>query len=381
MPTTSPRAAAMTRWWAIGGALLAVVALWLHARCYPFVTDDAYITFRYSWNLATHGQPVFNLGERVEGYTNFLWMVLLALGLKLGVAPEALARVLATLAAAGVLVLVVVLSRVYRGGRATPWDALGALWLASAAHFAAWCGGGLEAQLFGALVLAGIVLHALELATAGPARPSRSAAGGLLFALATLTRPRALFWGLTQLHRLACKLRDGRRLRPSAAEWVGALAFLLPCGAFFVWRWRYYGYPLPNTFYVKAQGQALVMLRQWGWPYLRDFLVETKLWSLAPLGLVALVLARVRSAGRGRRAGASEPAPRWPLVGGAMGRCWSCPISATSSSWAATSWPLVASSCRCCHSSRCSARSCSVRSSRARGARRRARGASRGTCC
>jgi len=296
MPTTSARAAARTRWWAIGGALLAVVALWLHARCYPFVTDDAYITFRFSWNLATHGQPVFNLGERVEGYTNFLWMVLLALGLKLGVAPEVLARVLATLAAAGVLALVVVLSRVYRGGRATAWDALGALWLASAAHFALWCGGGLEAQLFSALVLGGVVLYAAELAAGGAPRAARSAAGGLLFALATLTRPEgAFFWGLTVLHRLACKLRDERRLWPSRGEWIGALAFLLPCGAFFAWRWRYYGYPLPNTFYVKAQGQALVMLRQWGWPYLRDFLVETKLWSLAPLGLVALVLARVRT--------------------------------------------------------------------------------------
>lgn len=299
----------MTRWWAIGGALLAILGLGLHARLYPFVTDDAYITFRYSWNLATHGQPVFNLGERVEGYTNFLWMVLLAAGLKLGVAPELLARVLATLAAAGVLALLVVLSRVYRGGRATPWDALGALWLASAAHFAAWCGGGLEAQLFGALVLGGIVLYALELATAGSARPWRSAAGGLLFALATLTRPEgALFWGLTQLHRVVCKLRDERRLRPSAAELVGLLTFLVPCAIFFGWRWHYYGYPLPNTFYVKAQGQALVMLRQWGWPYLRDFLVETKLWGLAPLGLLALGLARLRA--RASR----ELAPRRPAA-------------------------------------------------------------------
>ncbi|MBK8480165.1 MAG: hypothetical protein IPL40_03150 [Proteobacteria bacterium] len=333
--STGSSAAEATCWWAVGGALLATVALWLHARWYTFVTDDAYITFRYSWNLATHGQPVFNLGERVEGYTNFLWMLLLALGLRLGVAPELVARVLATLAATAVLGLVVALSRLYRGGRATPWDALGALWLASAAHFAAWCGGGLETQLFSALALGGIVLYAAELAARPRDQPRRAVAGGLLFALATLTRPEgALLWGLTSLHRLACNLREEGRLRPSRAEWSGALAFLLPCAAFFVWRWRYYGYPLPNTFYVKAQGQTLVMLRQWGWPYLRDFFGETKLWCLAPLLLALLALRwRVVVARRaGQRARADERpattsccAARSATPGGALApsRWWS----------------------------------------------------------
>jgi hypothetical protein len=38
--------------------------------------DDAYISFRYAWNLARGNGLVFNAGERVEGYTNFLWTVL-----------------------------------------------------------------------------------------------------------------------------------------------------------------------------------------------------------------------------------------------------------------------------------------------------------------
>ena len=64
-------------------AIVAAAVLLPHAHLFDFVTDDAFISFRYARNLALHGQLVFNLGERVEGYTNFLWTVILALGIKL----------------------------------------------------------------------------------------------------------------------------------------------------------------------------------------------------------------------------------------------------------------------------------------------------------
>ncbi|MEO7036160.1 MAG: hypothetical protein ABI548_19630, partial [Polyangiaceae bacterium] len=43
-----------------------------------FRVDDAYITFSFSKNLGTGHGPVFSHGLRVEGYSNFLWMVLVA---------------------------------------------------------------------------------------------------------------------------------------------------------------------------------------------------------------------------------------------------------------------------------------------------------------
>jgi hypothetical protein len=66
--------AVLRRYWPV---LLATAVLVPHALLFDFVSDDAYISFRYARNLAEHGQLVFNLGERVEGYTNFLWTVLL----------------------------------------------------------------------------------------------------------------------------------------------------------------------------------------------------------------------------------------------------------------------------------------------------------------
>jgi len=61
---------------ALSLALYAVMAVRLR-----FVCDDAYISFRYARNLAEGLGLVYNPGERVEGYSNFLW-VLAAAGLK-----------------------------------------------------------------------------------------------------------------------------------------------------------------------------------------------------------------------------------------------------------------------------------------------------------
>src|SRR3954464_1469378 len=83
----------LRRYWAV---VLAAAVLVPHALLFDFVSDDAFISFRYARNLAEHGQLVFNLGERVEGFTNFLWTLLLALGIKVGCGPEISSRLLGT---------------------------------------------------------------------------------------------------------------------------------------------------------------------------------------------------------------------------------------------------------------------------------------------
>ena len=53
--------------------------LWNTARFWH-VVEDAYISFRYARNLSEGRGLVFNPGDPapVEGYTNFLWTLLLA---------------------------------------------------------------------------------------------------------------------------------------------------------------------------------------------------------------------------------------------------------------------------------------------------------------
>jgi arabinofuranosyltransferase len=86
-------------------ALLALYAGW---RLFWFLTDDAYIAFRYVSNsMLGHGYvwnpPPF---RPVEGYTSFLWILLLDGVWRLtGQPPPVTANVLALLLAAGTLLL------------------------------------------------------------------------------------------------------------------------------------------------------------------------------------------------------------------------------------------------------------------------------------
>src|SRR5438093_8754 len=65
-----------------------------HSSTLRFVTDDAFISFRYAKNLVSGYGLVFNPGEKVEGYTNFLWTVLLGSGFKFSLDPVILSEVL-----------------------------------------------------------------------------------------------------------------------------------------------------------------------------------------------------------------------------------------------------------------------------------------------
>ena len=82
--------------WRAGLTGIALVAVgWaLHLG---WIADDAFISFRYSRNWVNGAGLVFNPGERVEGYTNFLWVVLLspfeAIGLPLGPVSVALTSI------------------------------------------------------------------------------------------------------------------------------------------------------------------------------------------------------------------------------------------------------------------------------------------------
>jgi len=44
-------------------------------------TDDAFISFRCARNLATGHGPVYNLGQRVETFSNPAWVALVAIAI------------------------------------------------------------------------------------------------------------------------------------------------------------------------------------------------------------------------------------------------------------------------------------------------------------
>ncbi|MEK9149180.1 MAG: hypothetical protein AAB267_03950, partial [Candidatus Desantisbacteria bacterium] len=81
----------------------------------------------------------------------------------------------------------------------------------------------------------------------------------LLFGLSSLTRPEGvLLFAGTILHQIILFSASKRRIKDIL---IWALFFLLIFLSYYLWRYNYYGYPLPNTFYAKVGS---------GWPqYLR----------------------------------------------------------------------------------------------------------------
>ncbi len=186
-----------------GGAGSAGVALsilpwlallvWLSATAW-FLCDDAFISFRYARNLLEGHGLVFNPGEYVEGYTNFLWVLeLAALWGLLGIPPEQAAPWLSVACTVGTLAALGLWCArlpMLRRRRLAAWMAFGLL--CSSATFAVWTsGGGLETRQFTLFIVVAVVCLSLW-------RSERwgLAAASLSLALAAGTRPEGLMTGL-----------------------------------------------------------------------------------------------------------------------------------------------------------------------------------------
>lgn len=261
--------------------LATIIGLWLVLTPQVlghWIIDDAFISFRYARNLVDGHGLVFNVGERVEGYTNFLWTVIIAAGIAAGGDPIVLAAVLTLLLAFVIVMLTLMLAQ-----RMVPagWVWAAPLLLVVSSPFLLYTtrGSGMETALFTGLILAALVALVHR----------RWLLAGLLVALTVLTRPDgvllAAMGGVYVL--VATPSNETRQDRtgvpPRLLAYAGAfLALFVP---YFAWRWSYYGYLLPNTFYVKVGGTWAQV--QHGAAYLLAFGRDHLLLFVCGVGVLA----------------------------------------------------------------------------------------------
>ena len=268
------------------GLALAFVTLIVYANnvfSQQFLCDDAYISFRYAEHLSIGEGLVWNVGERVEGFTNFLWVLWLAFTMKFGLDPATVALASGALSGAVVLAATVILST---GSKRWP-DPLAfvaPLCLASNRSFAAWASGGLETMAFAAMLMLGWVAYRYE----ADATQRRLWPSALIFGFAFWLRPEAALFGLVVAVGVSLAALRGRL---STRGWIGwLLCWSLPMVTLSLFRWHYFGSWLPNTFAAKVPG----LWWEQGFNYLslaaRAF---APLW-LAPLAVAALWLRRSR---------------------------------------------------------------------------------------
>ena len=235
---------------AVAGAV-ALAALFLYVNK-PFYHDDAYISLRYARNLLAGDGLVWNPGERVQGYTNFLHVGVVSL-LGLAGADLVWASRAVGLGAYGALALLALAGgwRLARdeSERALAW--LPGVFVLASCPLIVWALGGLEGTLLALLVWAGCVLFIAGVEDEGRGR-GRLGGSGVCLALASLTRPDAVvFAGVAFLWLLA-------GYKNKKVPLGSLLAFAAPGlaigGGYLAWQVGYYGDPVPNTFYAKASG-------------------------------------------------------------------------------------------------------------------------------
>jgi len=229
-------------------AVFAVIS-W-HLR---FIQDDAYISYRYAANYLNGHGLVFNIGERIEGFTNFGWTIFLLL---LGVLKTdfiLLSRISGFLFGAATIVLTFLIGRrVF--GRRDVWFAVAAAYTVGVSQsLAYWSQAGLETACFVFFASLALYLYLKQ-------------SWMLIFALlmSVWVRPEgAVVTGLLIL----IELIQYRRL-PRFTLQCAAAAFVLslPMVGF---KLLYYKSILPNPFYAKTSFD-LEQLKS-GWEYTSRF--------------------------------------------------------------------------------------------------------------
>ncbi len=240
--------------------------------------EDAFICYRYARNLARGDGLVYNPGEYVEGISNLLWTLLLALLVRLGIPVDTADNLMVLFFAVAAFL---VFRRAFMRVMGDTWEArLPLFLLLCMTALPVGFGNGLEGS---ATACAAAVLFA----GAAAAAPATMAAGA---ALMLTLRPEGFVyagWALAWL--LTVSWRDPVQRR-RAIVWAAAAAGVL--AAVTVFRLAYYGDFLPNTVRAKAAPISRE-IAEGGFNYVKDYL-----WRVGP---VLLLLAAAGGLWRPRR--------------------------------------------------------------------------------
>ena len=271
--------------------LVAAYALYLSAAVWRSSTvvdgeryfglgDDAMISMRYARNLAEGHGLVWNGSEPpVEGFTNFLWVLVMAAAHAL---PLAASKTSGVVQALSVLLLVAnlfVIRRLAEEIGAGASAAIGAAFLTALCHpLNAWSLEGSELAL-----LVPVLGFAVAVAVRSVATERFSSAPYWILGAASLVRPDA---AVVHLGLVAGLIGVDRPRRATHLKYgIGLL--ILFTAAQTAFRLVYYGDWLPNTYYLKMTGYPTVWRIAWGIRNLAGF-VWHRNWILLALAAVGV---------------------------------------------------------------------------------------------
>ncbi len=243
--------------------LIIIFALSLQILVFNHISDDAFISFKYAHNLAKGKGLVFNPGEKVEGFSNILWIIILFIieKLKFSQGPFGL---LFPAKITGMIIGLLSVGFAYDLGKILSMEfniknphipfILPAL-LASALPFHFWAVSGLETPLV-VLLLTLFLIKSYQAYFAPPGNKTHIEIWPpLLIFLISLLRPEGPILTIPLLIILIRK-KDSVFNRFSPLIFFLALPYLV----LIILRYIYYHDLLPNIFYTKAMGGVCQLL-------------------------------------------------------------------------------------------------------------------------
>ena len=240
---------------------------WQH---YPFIADDALITLRYAARLLQGDGLTWTDGRPVEGYSNLLWLLLVAMLGYLGMDLIDAVRLLGVL---GMGAALFALTRWHvEALRVSGYGEMGVirlmlfgyaplaaalLFFTTAAPVAVWMVGGLEQPLYVALLAFAIPITARIIDDEAPRKAAILGLSCLLGAM-SVTRPDGPLFTVAALISIYLGRMAAAKPRLSLGDM--ALLLSLPClcyGGQTAFRLWYYGEWVANTAYVKVSPSLL----------------------------------------------------------------------------------------------------------------------------
>lgn len=263
------------------GALVVGVALWVLDRSRP-PAEDAAMLMRYSVNLAAGHGIVWNIGDApVDGATDLGFMAIVAGAIRAGLSAENAARIVNFAAILGTVGGCYVFARRFHRAGVFASGAI-AVFVATS-PVVVYAEAGFGTPTFGVFVA--FLWMATEVLRRQPESSHAAIALGAAVIVCGLIRPEGFLIGAVAF---AALLVNGGRVSVRGVAIAAAIA--IGGGlVFLLWRWSYFGYPLPNPYYKKGSGQFhLDSLR----PAVKQ--VAILAWPLLGVAALGLLVSDVR---------------------------------------------------------------------------------------
>ena len=216
------------------------------------ILDDAYIFFRYAENIVNGYGFVWNIHEPpVEGYTSFLYLSVLIAAKTVSIDLESFAIIFGIVTSVFTLYFTYLIYDYLYAKILSKKSSIifSVIILTISPAYSYWSAAGMETSFYCMFIAMTFYLF-LKL----PDTATKIFFKGILFGLLCALRFEAVPFFIVALYYLVKTDKSFFRIEITKGSLLFIFGFSIIFGTYFIWRWSYFGYFFPNTFYAKTGG-------------------------------------------------------------------------------------------------------------------------------